>query len=479
MQSTDYALLSQDSYHTPVLNKVFDLGGVSYKAVETADNPHTGFQATAYQRQDTGEVIIAYRGTEFGREPIHDGGVDAGMVLLGVNAQQGDAAAFTEKVLARTRDEEKASGVHVDVTVTGHSLGGTLAEINAAKYGLRGETFNAYGAASLYGVPHGGNQVIDHVRAGDMVSAASPHFGEVRVYAAQQDIDTLAKGGYRDDGGPLSLRNPLAATDFGAHAIDNFVPDSKLLGQSIISPENEARYRAHDTMIDRYRGDVMAIRQGLSAPWEVPKTAIEGALDAGRSVAGAIREGVHTVEHAIGEAAHEVKETFDHVRDDLSRGFHAVEDKARGAWNTLTHPGDWFRHDPPDTTRLDQPDHPDHALFGQARDAIGRLDAAHRRAPDERSANAAAALTVAARRDGLDRVDHAVLSSDAARLYGVQGPLDSPLKRITEVPTVQALQTPIAQSSEAWRDVAAAQRQAAIPPAPTPPEPTQPVPGRA
>ena len=35
------------------------------------------------------------------------------------------------------------------VTVTGHSLGGTLTEITAHHFDLRGETFDSFGAASL------------------------------------------------------------------------------------------------------------------------------------------------------------------------------------------------------------------------------------------------------------------------------------------------------------------------------------------
>ncbi|HEY0198831.1 MAG TPA: hypothetical protein VGC19_09855, partial [Rhodanobacter sp.] len=254
IDSSDYALLSQDSYHDHQLKDKVTLGGVLYEVLDHTDDPRTGYQGTAYKRLDTGEIVIAHRGTEFDREPVHDGGVDAGMVLVGVNAQTPDAMAFTRKVLEQAKVDSERSGRPMSVTVTGHSLGGTLAEITAYEYGLHGETFNAYGAASLLqGVPHGGHQVIDHVRAGDVVSAASPHFGEVRIYAAQQDIDTLSKAGYRDDGGLLSARNPVKAIDFGAHAIDNFVPDSKTLGHSIITPEDEARYRAHHDMIDRYR----------------------------------------------------------------------------------------------------------------------------------------------------------------------------------------------------------------------------------
>jgi hypothetical protein len=251
--STGYALLAQDSYRDRVKDEKVVLNGTIYKVFDHTDNPRTGFQATAYKRVDTGEVVIAYRGTEFDREPVHDGIVDAGMALAGVSAQNHDADFFTQRVLAQAKVDAQKNNQPLNVTVTGNSLGGTLAQLEAHKFGLQGETFNAYGAAGLlHGVPKGGHQVVNHVRAGDAVSAASAHFGQVRVYAAQQDIDTLGKAGYRDDSGALSVRNPVKATDFGAHSIDNFVPNSETLGRSIISRENEARYDAHHGMIDRY-----------------------------------------------------------------------------------------------------------------------------------------------------------------------------------------------------------------------------------
>jgi hypothetical protein len=439
LSSTDYALLAQDAYQDPVLNKPKELGGVTYEAIDVENNPHTGFQATAYKRMDTGEIVIAYRGTEFDREPVHDGGVDAGMVLTGVNLQTADSEAFTQRVLEKAHLDADLHHRPLQVTVTGHSLGGTLAELNASKYGLKGETFNAYGAAGLReGVPEGGTQVIDHVRAGDLVSAASPHFGEVRVYAAQKDIDTLSHAGYRDDSGILSARNPIKAIDFDAHAIDNFVPNSKLLGQSIISPESEARYKAHEGMVDRYRNDVGDIRMGLSAAWEIPK---------------AIGEFKDAVEHKVAEVAM-------HVGEKAVDAIHAIEEKASSAWNTVTHPGSWFEQDKPVAAKLNEPGHPDHALFKQARDAVHRLDASFQRVPDQRSENIAASLAVAARRDGLARVDHVVVNQDTSRLYGVQGELHSPLKKVTEVSTQQAAVTSVLESSNDWQQLAERNRQA-------------------
>jgi hypothetical protein len=109
---------------------------------------------------------------------------------------------------------------------------------------------------------------------------------------------------------------------------------------------------------------------------------------------------------------------------------------------------------------LDHADHPDHALFRQTQGAVHRLDAQHGRAPDRQSDNLAGALTVAAREQGLKSVDHVVLNADASKAYAVEGPLDSPHKRIAEASTQQAVNTPIEQSSAAWQAAAERAQQA-------------------
>ncbi|MGY3231873.1 putative chitinase [Luteibacter sp. HA06] len=103
---------------------------------------------------------------------------------------------------------------------------------------------------------------------------------------------------------------------------------------------------------------------------------------------------------------------------------------------------------------MNQPEHPHHGLFAQARDAVHRLDEQHKRAPDAQSENLAAALAAAAHKEGMHRIDHAVLSEDASRAFVVQGDPSSPLKRVAEVPTQQAVTTPIAKSTEALDSVA-------------------------
>src|SRR5690606_29187926 len=123
-------------------------------------NPRTGYQGTVYQQVDTGAIVVAHRGTEFDREALRDGLADAGMVVARHNVQIKDAVELTRWAIGHARSEEVSGDYsHApEVTVTGHSLGGTLAQATAHHFGLRGETFNAYGAASLdRRIPEGGH----------------------------------------------------------------------------------------------------------------------------------------------------------------------------------------------------------------------------------------------------------------------------------------------------------------------------------
>ncbi|WP_157062557.1 hypothetical protein [Pseudoxanthomonas dokdonensis] len=46
--------------------------GVQFKVLELYDVPKISYQGTIYQRVDTGEIIVAHRGTELDREKIID-----------------------------------------------------------------------------------------------------------------------------------------------------------------------------------------------------------------------------------------------------------------------------------------------------------------------------------------------------------------------------------------------------------------------
>ena len=452
--STDYALLAEDSYkdHEPNKDDVV-LGDVTYQVLDHIDNPTTGFQATAYRCMDTGEVVIAFRGTEFDREPVHDGVVDAGMALAGVNAQAADAEAFTKRVLKQAKADAQESNKPLDVTVTGHSLGGTLAELEAHKFGLQGETFNAFGAAGLlHGVPKGGHQVINHVRAGDPVSAASAHFGEVRVYAVQQDIDTLSKAGYRDDGGILSVRSPARATDFGAHSIDNFVPNSETLGHSIIAPENQARYHAHHGMIDRYRNDVYGARAIASVP-----------LQTGVQAGQAVDHGMEAVGHAAGQAYDAARDTVEtgarQAGEALERAGEAVREGASRAIDKLTHPGPWFSSQTGPVPLLNDGQHPGNGFYKQALAGLEKINAERGIPSDQRTCNAAGTLAASACESRFKQIDHVALSDNGDKIIAVQGEPGTVQSKVIGVDTMVALNTPLADSSQAFAAADAHTRQ--------------------
>ncbi|MGF6495017.1 peptidoglycan hydrolase-like protein with peptidoglycan-binding domain [Luteibacter sp. 621] len=104
------------------------------------------------------------------------------------------------------------------------------------------------------------------------------------------------------------------------------------------------------------------------------------------------------------------------------------------------------------TPSLDQPAHADHALYLQVRNHVYRLDQAMGRNPDAHSDNLAAGLTVAARQDGLLRIDQIALSEDGSRLWGAQRPpgvRDHFYDQFTSVST-QAAMTPVAETSAQW-----------------------------
>ncbi|MFK2904365.1 peptidoglycan-binding protein [Dyella ginsengisoli] len=99
---------------------------------------------------------------------------------------------------------------------------------------------------------------------------------------------------------------------------------------------------------------------------------------------------------------------------------------------------------------LDHHQHPGHPMFQQALAGVGQLDQAQGRATDFRSYNLSGALALAARKEGLERIDQVILSEDASRAIAVQGDIRSPLRRFADVDVVSGVSTPLAQSSTDW-----------------------------
>ncbi|HZX80250.1 MAG TPA: XVIPCD domain-containing protein [Lysobacter sp.] len=373
-----------------------EIAGERYK-IRAQVSAESGYQGVIFQRLDSGEMIVAHRGTEFGREAFKDGLVtDGGMVLLGVNTQERDALALTRLAIDMANRDNLATCQVPYITVTGHSLGGTLAQITAHRLGLRAETFNAYGAAGLTAdYPRVDPDIVNHVRATDVVGAASAHIGEVRLYATPDDIAALEKHGYDNGRHVVDLRNPFGVAfgiGLGAHYADNFVAENAR-GQSILNEADAMRAQDNAEMIRDYRNDIRRLHGGLA----LPRNLVDGVVDLGARIAG-----------------------------------RPARDPA---------PASAF-----DAGACTVPASPD--LLEQSRRGVFALDARLGRAPDADSERLIAGVFRGAREAGLSRIDDVVLSTATptapagASVFAVQGALDDPLRLIARIDVREALRTP-------------------------------------
>lgn len=112
------------------------------------------------------------------------------------------------------------------------------------------------------------------------------------------------------------------------------------------------------------------------------------------------------------------------------------------------------------------PNHPDHGLYQEIRKEVTALDAAHGRTYDQTSERLTGSLLVLAKGNGMDHVDHVVLSRPTANQPGgqnvfvVQGELNDPGHLRAGMSTQQAVTAPFEQSMAQFDVVAKEQEQA-------------------
>jgi len=411
ISSMHYAELSEFAYDPPSKNEngdwSADVGGIKYNVVEVVDNKSSGYQGVLFQSAKTGEFVVAHRGTEFKEEFIDDVlRADGGMVATRTNQQAKDALALTQRAMNLAR----AQGA--EVTVTGHSLGGCLAQIAAAKYGLHGETFNAYGAASLkLGIPEGGRDVVNHVMAADFVSSASHHYGEVKVYASRHDIATLSGAGYGNNERALDRGNLAAAIALGAtsHSLHNFRDTDGVKADLSVLRDPETSINAHrfGSMIEKFRDDVWTMREGAS----IGAAALRGPMGVAEEIGRRLPE----------------------------RPPESPFKDAHGAVPA----GEAQPFDPR------HPDHPGHSMHDAVHAGVQQVYAQHGRAFGEGGERTAAALFVDARLKGIDQVDHVVAGRSGGagiEVFAVQGALADPAHKRSQVNSDAAERIPVETS---------------------------------
>ncbi|MGX7112383.1 SA1320 family protein [Gemella cuniculi] len=128
-----------------ILKSAQDLGNfkinTSLEYLEDAYDKGTGTSATAFKDKDTGEIILAYTGTNKDTDLWSDViKTDMGEIALGLSAKHYDPAyKFYEKIRAKYGE---------NIILTGHSLGGNIAQRVALEYNVQ-KTI-VYNSAPLY-----------------------------------------------------------------------------------------------------------------------------------------------------------------------------------------------------------------------------------------------------------------------------------------------------------------------------------------
>lgn len=159
-----------------------------------APTNNVGYDGAAFGHLDASgsldQVVVAHRGTE--PADLHDLANDGQLVSRTVPDQYAVAEQFLQ-------DVQDAIPAGVLIQLTGHSLGGTIAELQGAATGLPTQTFNAYGARGLipdfvqrYGDPTGRiaandfSNIQNHQTLFDGVSRISgtSHLGDMTTLAS-------------------------------------------------------------------------------------------------------------------------------------------------------------------------------------------------------------------------------------------------------------------------------------------------------
>lgn len=107
--------------------------------LEDMYNSETGTSGTAFRNKDTGEIILAYTGTNFQSEFWKDAGTDLYEVITPGGDHYKPAFEFYEHVRAKYGN---------NIVLTGHSLGGNIAQRVALEYNVQKTV--VYNSAPIY-----------------------------------------------------------------------------------------------------------------------------------------------------------------------------------------------------------------------------------------------------------------------------------------------------------------------------------------
>ncbi|SEV84440.1 hypothetical protein [Luteibacter sp. 329MFSha] len=261
--SDQYAFLSQTIYEPLDVGSKLRSDTREFRVRYISPLSSTNYRGMVVQDVATGQLVVVNKGTD--PTNVHDLIADLGMGMMGAPTQWPEAARTMRWALDYAEQNHIPKG---HISITGHSLGGALAQLQASlpeAAGIRAETFNAYGAEAMAAalgrtqpldVDSARTRVVNHRMFHDPVSKFAGHIGSDKFYMDQSDYPRHKEGSLFPIGEAVSTA--------AAHGIGNFWDKERNEPGAVF---------AHSYMLDLQHRPLDDLPPGvpldLSAPWNI------------------------------------------------------------------------------------------------------------------------------------------------------------------------------------------------------------------
>ena len=207
----------------PAIGSFIKVNNVTYNVIDE-ENDSSGYQGLTLFDPLSKAIIVANRGTE---PAVSDIGADAQMAFTNTSNQWSEAPGSGALALGTRVAALVTKFGAIAVYTTGHSLGGTLSEMQAAYFGWQGYTFNAYGANEIYSqlnlAINSAAHIINYRTMFDLVSDASTHIGDEPItIETPADAQLLSSFLVEALVAPGNALGAFLSTVGGDHGIGNF-----------------------------------------------------------------------------------------------------------------------------------------------------------------------------------------------------------------------------------------------------------------
>ena len=155
----------------------------NWEEIKTVNNYFNGFRAKIYK--NGADIVISYCGSDSIQDLVN---IDADMLRKYIPVQADNAR--------RLYREIKTAYPNSNICLTGHSLGGSLAQIIGSETGAETVTFSAYGTANLYGINNKYNKnITNYGNAQDAIFVANidNQIGKTMILDSKIDSNALVK----------------------------------------------------------------------------------------------------------------------------------------------------------------------------------------------------------------------------------------------------------------------------------------------